>query len=219
MKAKKTRRSTAAFVLAFLLAGALHVVDRMLIASLLPAAAAPESAYRAFGSSTMFVLNLAIYTGLLVWWIQSVRNRLLPSRGRTYVLMAASFMLFFLLERAVKYRLAENATALEHICWYAYYIPLALIPAMFLLTCLSMGTSKMNRAAVRRGVWGCTLLLILAVVTNDLHHWMFRPLGDQNQGGAWGTYTTGALWYIFYIYVTGSEKTAGARFRRRCCSC
>ena len=202
MKAKKTRRSTAAFVLAFLLAGALHVVDRMLIASLLPAAAAPESAYRAFGSSAMFVLNLAIYTGLLVWWIQSVRNRLLPSRGRTYVLMAASFMLFFLLERAVKYRLAENATALEHICWYAYYIPLALIPAMFLLTCLSMGTSKMNRAAVRRGVWGCTLLLILAVVTNDLHHWMFRPLGDQNQGGAWGTYTTGALWYIFYIYVT-----------------
>lgn len=199
MRRRELHRPTVLFVAGLLLAGTLHIWDRLLIRSLLPETAAADSMVRAFGSTVLFVLNLTIYLCLLVWWLLSVRQRLLPSRGRTYVLLAAAFMLFFLLERAVKYRLAEHGAPLEHICWYAFYLPLAMIPALFLLTCLSMEPA--DRAGPRRAVWAGALALILAVVTNDLHHGMFRPLGDLTQGGAWGTYETGPLWYAFYACI------------------
>ena len=134
MNRRISYRSDVLFVLGFVLAGALHVFDRLLIRSLLREETFSVSALRAFGSTTLFVLNLSVYLFLLFWWLLSVRQRLLPSRGRSYILLAAGFMLFFLLERAVKYRLAEDGSLLEHICWYAYYIPLAMIPALFLLT-------------------------------------------------------------------------------------
>ncbi|MBQ3703520.1 MAG: hypothetical protein II885_12305 [Oscillospiraceae bacterium] len=194
-------RPDVLFVMGFVLAGTLHVLDRLLIRSLLPAEAFSVSALRAFGSTTLFVLNLSVYLFLLFWWLLSVRQRLLPSRGRSYILLAAGFMLFFLLERAVKYRLAEDGSLLEHICWYAYYIPLAMIPALFLLTCMSMQKPRGNRTLPRRLVWGSAFMLIALVVTNDLHRLMFRPVGDLKLGGAAGTYEIGPLWFVFYVFL------------------
>ena len=57
-------------------------------------------------------------------------------------------MLFFLLERAVRYRVALPETVLEHITWYGYYIPLAVIPSMFLLTCLAVERVGMPEARI-----------------------------------------------------------------------
>ena len=202
MKAKPLSRSTALFAALFLLAGVLHVLDRLLVQSLLTETGAPASALPAFGSTALFAANLAVYMSLLLWWLSSVQRRLLPSRGRTCLLLAGLFMLLFLLDRAVKYRLADFSTLLEHICWYAYYVPLAMIPTFFLLTCLSMEPRR--SAAPARAVWAISLALILGVVTNDLHHWMFRPLGDLTQNGGWGTYSNGPLWYLLYAWVVVS---------------
>ena len=206
MKQRDLRLATALFVVGLLCAGALHVLDRLLVQTLLTDGAGSSALY-GFGSTALFVGNLAVYIALLVWWLQSVRHRLLPSRGRTCLLAAAGFMLFFLLERAVKYRLAEYGSLLEHFCWYAYYVPLTMIPTLFLLTCLRMEPTPKHAAALRRVVWGIALALILAVVTNDLHSWMFRPLGDMNQGGQWGSYQNGPLWYVFYAWVGTSILT------------
>ena len=201
MNRRISYRSDVLFVLGFVLAGALHVLDRLLIRSLLREEAFSVSAVRAFGSTALFVLNLSVYLFLLFWWLLSVRQRLLPSRGRSYILLAAGFMLFFLLERAVKYRLAEDGSLLEHICWYAYYIPLAMIPALFLLTCMSMQKPRGNRTLPRRLVWGSAFMLIALVVTNNLHCLMFRPVGDLKLGGAAGTYEIGPLWFVFYVFL------------------
>ena len=67
------------FLLGFVLAGALHTMDRLLIRTLLREEAFAVSALRAFGSTALFVLNLSIYLFLLFWWLLSVRQRLLPS--------------------------------------------------------------------------------------------------------------------------------------------
>ena len=197
MKGRTARYPTVLFVAGFLLAGVLHVLDRLLIRSLLPEAAASLSAARAFGSTALFVLNLAIYIALLAWWLVSVWQRLLPSRGRSYLLLSALFMLFFLMERAVKYRLTDHAAILEHVCWYAYYIPLCMIPALFLLTCLSLPPEPRHSGPLRRAVWGLALALSLGVATNDLHYWMFRPL----EAGDWSKCESGPLWYAVYGFV------------------
>lgn len=201
---KRQRADTVLFVALFLLAGAAHVLDRLTVRSLLAAEAEASSALLAMASTGLFVLNFGLYLGLLIWWLLSVRQRLLPSPGRSYVMLAAAFMIFFLLQRAFKYRLAADGTPLEHVLWYAYYVPLGMIPSLFLLTCLSMEPEREKTVRARRAVWICGLGLVLAVVTNDLHFGMFRPVGDHFQNGAWGSYENGALWYVFYAYVGGA---------------
>ena len=139
------------YIAAFLLGGALHFADRLTVASLnggLPS----QSAGKALFSTVLFTLNLCVYVFAIARWFLSVRTRLLPSRGRTYLSISAIMMAAFLLDRAVKYRVAAEGSLLQHVAWYAYYVPLAIIPTMFLLTCLGAEPdSRRKRAADHRG--------------------------------------------------------------------
>ena len=60
-----------------------------------------------FLNTLMFSANFLIYAGLLLYWIQSVRTRLLPTKARGYILAAALLMLLYLTLRVFKYRIAE----------------------------------------------------------------------------------------------------------------
>ena len=83
-------RNTLVFIGFFLLAGIANVLS-MLFGSEL--------------STLMTCLNYLIFLGLLLFWIEAVRVRLLPSRGRTYILSAAFLMLLHMLLRIFKYRI------------------------------------------------------------------------------------------------------------------
>jgi len=189
------------FVGALLLAGALHVLDRLCNAYLEDLGTAAGSALPGFCSTLLFVLNFAIYTALLLWWTQSVYTRLLPSPARRCILAAGAMMLLFLLIRSVKYRLAVYASLLEHFCWYAFYVPMAFIPALFLATCLCMEPERRGRKTEIRLTLIAAALISVLVATNDLHFWMFRPIGSEVQGGVWNSYTLGPLWYLTYGFV------------------
>lgn len=201
MKRGRLVRPTADFVLLFLLAGALHTLDKLLVFALLQPSSAEGSTYQAFFSTVCFVLNLMLYLGLIVWWLRSVYVRLLPSVSRTCLMLAAGNMFLLLLVRAIKYRLSIVGSLLEHVCWYLYYVPLVMIPALFLLACLSMEPSVRPAAALRRGVWSLSAALVIGVATNDLHRLMFYPLDLRYQGGDPQTYDVGPLWYLFYAAV------------------
>ncbi|MGX8703097.1 MAG: histidine kinase N-terminal 7TM domain-containing protein [bacterium] len=188
------------YAFGFLLGGGLHLADKLIVTAMF--GMRPESsAAAAFASTLLFTLNFAVYIFLLLHWVVSLHLRLLPSRERTYILLAAVMMLFFLLERAVRYRVALPETLLEHITWYGYYIPLAVIPSMFLLTCLSVERESRVRKGFRIAVIALCAFFVLAVATNDLHMGVFRPLEDGKLTGVWGDYSYGPLYYAFYAYV------------------
>ena len=189
------------FVGGILLAGAMHVFDRLCNEHLNTLPNAAGSALPAFGSTVMFVLNFAIYCALLLWWIRSVYTRLLPSTARRCMLAAGVMMLVFLLIRSVKYRLSAYASLLEHFCWYAFYVPMTFIPALFLATCLCMESERPGRKTEIRLTLSAAGLISLLVATNDLHKWMFVPIGTEVQGGVWRSYTPGPLWYVTYGFV------------------
>lgn len=195
------RHRTVLLIGLFFLASGLHVLDRILNVRLTLETVPLHSAWLAFGSTVLFVLNLLLYFFILITWMVSVHRRLLPSAGRNYLLLAALMMLFFLFQRAVKYRLALNGSFLEHVLWYTFYVPLAAMPTLFLLTCLSMGPGGRHITAMKRAAALAFGILILLVLTNDLHHLMFRPVGASVQTGTWETYEEGPLWYVFYGYL------------------
>ena len=196
---QRSRRDVFLFVAGFLLAGALHLLDRHFNALLLEET--PDgSAALAFGSTVLFVLNLAIYCFLLLRWTLSVYTRLLPSRSRAYLMGAAAMMLVFLLIRSIKYRQAAYNSPMEHFLWYAYYVPLLAVPGLFLLTCLRMEPKRKGGVLLTHLVWGIMLVMILLVATNDLHRWMFSPRCEE-VGGSWSSYKNEPLWYIYYGVV------------------
>ena len=83
----KLVRNTTIFVCIFLLAGILHTLEDIEAIPFLP--------------TLLFCLITMIYLGLVMFWTISVRYRLLPTRERTYTLIAAGCMLMMLLIRTI----------------------------------------------------------------------------------------------------------------------
>lgn len=183
---RKTRRNTWLFAGALLLAG---------IATLLSRTGIPEL------DSLMTVLNYLICTGLLLYWIQSVRARLLPSPARTWTVSAALMMLIYQLLRIFKYRFAVENVLLRYTA-YAYFVPMTMIPTFFLMTCLCI------RRGNRTGRWHEALLLVfpgalsLLALTNDLHGLVYaRKIELAEFTVSTGTYKSGPVFYMIYGWM------------------
>ncbi len=160
-------------------------------------------------SSLMFSANFTIYAGLILYWIQSVRLRLLPTKARSYILLSAFLMLFFLMLRITKYRIFSNAAAIRY-ADYLYWLPSLLISALFLMTafCIQQGGNSPGR---RRDKWVLILTLFLCIlaVTNDLHCLVYIPKLDfSSLLMVSGTYSYGIGFYLllgwmFILFFSG----------------
>lgn len=187
MPMHKQTRNTWLFIGFLLLAGAANVLSRVFN---------PEAA------SLMTALNYVILTGLLLFWIQSVRTRLLSSAVRTYILSAAFLMLLFMLLRIFRYRFAVEPVVMRYAV-YAYFFPQLLIPALFLMACI-----RIRRGDSERGKKNESLLLIpaclltLAVMTNDLHALVYVPkISLSSFAVDNGTYSYGVIFYFLYVWM------------------
>ncbi len=139
--------------------------------------------------------------GLLLFWFQSIRARLLPSRTKNWMVCAALLLLFYQLLRVFCYRFAAEPAVMRYLI-YLYFIPMTLIPTLFLMTCLRI------RRGNRPSCWNETLLLVppvllsVVVLTNDLHFWVYRPtIPLPSFAVDTGTYTHGPAFYALYAWM------------------
>ena len=187
MTDNRTKRNTFLFIAFLLLAGIANLFTKTDIHQL---------------NQLMTCVNHVIYVGLLLFWIESVRVRLLPSAARTGILCAAALMVLYMLLRSFKYSFTEEPVVMRYIV-YAYWIPQLLIPALFLMTCIRIrrGTDKQADRKAR-----CLLLpaalLALIVMTNDLHALVYVPkIGLSDFAVATGTYSHGPVFYLLYVWM------------------
>lgn len=153
-------------------------------------------------ANLMTVLNYVILTGLLLFWIRSVKVRLLPSAARSCVLGAALLMLLYMLLRIFKYRFAVEAVVKRYAV-YSYWLPQMLIPALFLMTgiCIRRG-EQANRKRWERLLLLPAFLLAVTVMTNDLHFLVYTPKIDLSDFAVnTGTYTYGPVFYLLYVWM------------------
>ena len=183
---QKHLRSTCIFAVFLLLAGG---------ANLLGFSGIPEL------ESLMTSCNYLIYVGLLLYWFRSVRDRLLPSRAKTWIMDAALLMLLYQLLRVFKYRFATEPGVHRYLV-YLYFVPMVLIPTLFLMTCLRI------RRGNHPGRWDEALLLIppglllLITLTNDLPGLVYAPRGALSQFALdTGTYAHGPVFYALYAWM------------------
>ena len=193
MTVNTQKKNTSLFLGFLLLAG---------ITNLLARTGIPEL------DSLLTLINYMIYAGLLLFWIESVRVRLLPDRARTYILGAAFLMLFYMLLRIFKYRMAADNIVLRYTV-YAYWIPQMLIPALFLMTCIRIRRGRQEEKKRSETVLLIpAVILSLLVMTNDLHILIYVPKVDLNQFiVSGGTYTYGPMLYVLYAWMALATLT------------
>lgn len=186
MQDKRIKNGTWLFIGFFLLAGCANLLTRT---------------ENLFFNSVMFTVYFAIYASLLLFWMQSVWERLLPTRARTYMLASSILMLIHLLLRVYKYRVA-NAAVLDRYTVYVYYVPLMLIPAFFLMTCIYIRRGEGNGKGKEALLLIPAAVLLLMALTNDLHGFVYVPEVSLPEFAVdTGTYSYGPGFYLLYIWM------------------
>ena len=169
-----------------------------------------------FLNTLMFCFSYMIYAGLLLFWALSVRARLLPMPARDSLIWASMLMLTYMMTRAFKYRFIANAAAPARYAVYAYFLPMTLVPALFLMT-----SARVLRGTSERKAWDERLLLIPALLlsamalTNDWHSLVYVPhvpLADFIIAN--GTYHHGPGFYAIYAWMFGAGAAAVALLLR-----
>ena len=199
MKQDKTRLATVLFVPGIFLAGLSNAMSKYIIQQY--AVDPVKLTALPFLSTLLFCANLSVYLFLLVFWIHSVQGRLLPSRSRNYLITAALCAIAMLILRSIKYRLIDVADLdLTRYIWYAYYVPMILLPTLFLMTCITIERKNKPKKFDERLLLIPASVLILLFLTNDLHYLAFRPNGDTVMTGANASYFNNIVFYVYYGY-------------------
>lgn len=154
-------------------------------------------------ASVAFCMGFLIYAGLIVFWMQSVRARMLPGRARNYVMTSGVLMIAYLILRVWKFRVTGHVATWDRYLSYAYNVPMTFVATLFLMTavCILWGERKSTR---RRESYLLVVpsMLSLLVMTNDLHEWFYRSkTGIADSALVSGTYDYGIGYYLFYFWM------------------
>lgn len=135
-----------------------------------------------FHSPAVSHLRSGIYVFLFSAWSYSLWNRIVQTQVRRYLLAISALMVLWILLRSIKFFI-ENTDA-ERWLWYFYYFPMLFIPMLSVFVSLSLGKGEDFRLPRwTKILYLPTLLLLLLVLTNDLHQQVFSfpsgVLSDQ----------------------------------------
>ena len=135
-----------------------------------------------FHSPVVNHLRSGIYVFLFSAWCYSLRIRIVQTQVRRYLVAISVLMVLWILLRSIKYSI-ENVDAARWL-WYFYYFPMLFIPMLSAFVSQSLGKGEDFRLPRwTKLLYLPTLLLLLLVLTNDLHQQVFSfpsgVLSDQ----------------------------------------
>lgn len=165
----------------FLLAGALQFFD--------------DFAQRQAVREMMSLAVHFILIGLAIFWVISADGRITSKRLRKLAALLGTFIVMFLLLRFVRYKFFKANGTVARYLWYAYYIPQTAIPAVMLCAACGIGSGE-KKLTANRLKWLAipAVVMILLILTNDLHGWAFafRPNFENFEKD----YTHEAVYYL-----------------------
>lgn len=139
------------------------------------------------------------YLGIYCAWVIYLNKHVVQKKMRQYLTAIGCLMVCWFFLRTVKYHILLDPFG-GHICWYLYYIPMILIPTFGLSATLLMdGAEKKTTKWITGILLFFSVVLIVCVLTNDLHQQVFRfegpvPYSDKN-------YSYGILFMLIQFWI------------------
>ena len=125
-----------------------------------------------FHSPAAGYLRSAIYLFLFGVWCYSLWARIVQVQVRHYMLAISALMVLWILLRSIKFSI--DNTDVERLLWYFYYFPMLFIPMLSVFVSQSLGKGEDFRLPRwTKLLYLPTLLLLLLVLTHDLHQQVF----------------------------------------------
>lgn len=119
------------------------------------------------------MIRSAIYIELFIAWGVSLHRRIIQPQVRRYLTSISVLMVFWITVRTIRYSLDECIWLMRYL-WYLYYLPMLLIPLLAVFVALSLGKPDNFRLSKWTGLlYIPTAALLLLVLTNDLHQFVF----------------------------------------------
>ena len=142
------------------------------------------------------IVFISYSLALLVFFADHIVDRSI----RRCLVGVAGLITFWVVLRSAKYIAFEETQIVARHIWYMYYVPALMIPLTSLAAALSVG--KQNGKLSGHKIWAVvcvTLVLILLVLTNDLHQLVFR---FQPGFDGWdAVYSHGPVFYMVYGWI------------------
>ncbi len=186
---KKPMITVVIFIVLLCIAQVLLLADRYL------------TAYPIYISGMIYIFSSILYISLFVGWTIGMYHRIMNRHVRVHLLMIGSLIVFWLMIRTVKFSAFQFLTLADRLSWYAYYIPMVLIPLFFFFTTLYMGEKEDYRINPK---WYLLLIpaiaSILLVMTNDLHGLVFMDF-DLTVHAYGKSYSYGPGYYFIVIVI------------------
>lgn len=159
--------------------------------------------------NTFTLIPHLIFITLQVGWVISLQRRIINKRIRIYLIAVGLLMAFWLTVRTCKWFFVSDMEVLCRYLWYAFYIPMVLIPliGVFITTYIGKSDSYKMPKWLNLFFIPAAALLVL-IFTNDFHNLVFEfPHGIEffNDDYTYGVgfYVT-AFWFIAlgFYFVT-----------------
>ncbi len=160
------------------------------------------------GNSKFIYLNngliyALIYFGLFITWGISIKRRIIQKQTLIFLLGIVALIVFWFMVRTIKFIYIERDTNIERWFWYAFYIPIILIPLISLFISLSLGKLEDYRLPKWTGLIYIPIIVLMGfVLTNDFHQTVFM----FPEGGLWTeeNFRYGLVYWIIFIWVAGA---------------
>ncbi len=122
--------------------------------------------------SQVGLLRNAIHFAMLITWGIYIQKRIIQTQVRKFLLAIVALMGLWLLLKMINYSI-DRMNVNRHL-WYLYYVPMLFIPAVSLFISASLGKAEDYRLPRRmRLLYVPTAILLLLVLTNDRHQFVF----------------------------------------------
>ena len=144
-------------------------------------------------------LRTCLYLGIYCAWIIYLNKHVVHKSMRQYLTAIGCMMVFWFFLRTIKYHIFQDPLG-GHICWYLYYVPMILIPTLGLTATLLMEEREEKRIKkISTALLLPASVLIVCVLTNDLHQQVFRflmepPYSDEN-------YHYGKIFFVIQLWI------------------
>jgi hypothetical protein len=121
------------------------------------------------------LMSATVFLVVAVIWIATMMRRSQNVELRRVILLMGILVSGWILTRTVR-RQIDIETTFARYLWYSYYIFEVLLPLTVVWTANLIGTSNKSKRAPKWLAWlaSFNLILIILVLTNDLHGLMFR---------------------------------------------
>ena len=147
-----------------------------------------------------------LYSFIMIAWGASVAQRIVHKRIRRHIVAIAVSLLMLFIVRICRWVLFLHSALADRYTYYLFYISFIALPMLSLSAAEYVSRDEqVDMPLYIKLFWGVTGLLMLSVLTNDIHHFVlsFTKASD-------GSEHTGYYWLYYVIFVWSFAVTLGS---------